>query len=68
MSGSVGGTAGTPSLGGGGNAGAGGGGGAAGAAGGGSDPTADLAAVAKLNGFQLLDPCDLTNYTVSSDP
>lgn len=66
MSVTLGGTAGMQSTAGGGNAGAGGGG--TGGAGGANDPAADLAAVAKLNGFQLLDPCDLTNYTISSDP
>ena len=28
----------------------------------------DNAALAPLNGYQLLDPCDLTNYQVQSDP
>jgi hypothetical protein len=56
------GTAGTQSsAGASGNAGAGGGGGAGGNA---SDPAADLAAFATLDGFQLLDPCDLTSYAV----
>jgi hypothetical protein len=42
-----------------------GGGGAGGSA---NDPAADLAAFAALDGFQLLDPCDLTSYTVQADP
>lgn len=28
----------------------------------------DAAALAVLNGYQLLDPCDLTNYQVQADP
>ena len=35
---------------------------------GGSSPVDDTAALAPLNGYQLLDPCDLTNYQVQSDP
>lgn len=42
-------------------------GGAAGGAGGGN-PADDKAALAPLNGYQLLDPCDMTNYKVQSDP
>jgi hypothetical protein len=53
-------------LGGGGNAGA--GGSAAGAAGSARDPAADRAAFAALDGFQILDPCDLTGYAVQADP
>jgi hypothetical protein len=71
-SGSVGGAAGMQSIGGGGgnagSAGSAGGSAAGGAAGGANDPAADVAAFATLNGYQLLDPCDLTNYTVTSDP
>jgi hypothetical protein len=40
----------------------------AGASGTPNDPQADIAALAALNGFQLLDPCDLTMYQVQSDP
>lgn len=36
----------------------------AGAGGQASDPAQDLAAFATLDGFRLLDPCDLTNYKV----
>jgi hypothetical protein len=57
----------------GGGAGGAGMGGAAGAAGnnggnagGGTGPTDDSAALAPLNGYQLLDPCDLTNYKVEA--
>lgn len=54
-------------------AGAGGMSGASGTGGGASgspnDPQADITALAPLNGFQLLDPCDLTTgYQVQSDP
>ncbi|MES1189324.1 MAG: hypothetical protein ABUL60_36245 [Myxococcales bacterium] len=35
-------------------------------AGGGTSPTDDSAALAPLNGYQLLDPCDLTNYKVEA--
>lgn len=53
----------------GGSAGSGGSSGTGGAAGaGGSSPADDTAALAPLNGYQLLDPCDLTNYQVQSDP
>lgn len=62
------GTGGTPAVAGnGGAAGAtGGGGGSSG--GGSSNAAADAEALEPLNGFQLLDPCDLTNYSVSPDP
>lgn len=66
-------TGGTGGIGGGAGAGA-GSGGVAGATGGGgsgggpSDAAADAAALEPLNGFQILDPCDLTSYTVSPDP
>jgi hypothetical protein len=50
------------------SAGAGGQGGASAGAGGQAGAT-DVAAVATvLDGFQLLDPCDLTNYSVQQDP
>lgn len=58
-------------------AGAAGNGGAAGTAGGGAgsgggggpnDAAADVEALKPLDGFQILDPCDLTNYAVSPDP
>ena len=49
---------------------AGGNGGNAGTGGGaaGSSPADDTAALAPLNGYQLLDPCDMRNYQVQSDP
>jgi hypothetical protein len=53
--------AGSPSAGGG----AGGGSGSAGAAG---APVDDRAALAALDHFQLLDPCDLTSYKVEASP
>jgi hypothetical protein len=65
-SGPLAGAAGAPSLAGGGNAGA--GGSAAGAAGSASDPAADRAAFSVLDGFQILDPCDLTSYSVEPGP
>jgi hypothetical protein len=34
----------------------------------GANAADDAAALAPLNGYQLLDPCDLTNYQVQSDP
>jgi hypothetical protein len=53
-----------------GGAGAGGTGGTGGASGGagGTSPADDTAALAPLNGYQLLDPCDMRNYQVQSDP
>ncbi len=45
-----------------------GGGSGATAGNGGSSPVDDTAALAPLNGYQLLDPCDLTSYQVQSDP
>jgi len=43
-------------------------GGGAGGSAGGANPADDTAALAPLNGYQLLDPCDLTTYKVESDP
>ncbi|HVY29552.1 MAG TPA: hypothetical protein VHB79_23495 [Polyangiaceae bacterium] len=66
LGGQAGAAAGAAALGGGAGGGAGGAAGAAGTGGnaGSSDPAADAAALAPLDGFQLLDPCDLSNYQV----
>ena len=51
---------------GGGGSGSGSGGVAGGSAG--ASPADDTAALAPLNRYQLLDPCDMTNYQVQADP
>jgi hypothetical protein len=64
------GSAGQNAGGSGGNSGSGGTGGTGGASGGagGASPADDTAALAPLNRYQLLDPCDMTNYKVQPDP